>query len=81
MFVVIAVTTHDVPTDKVTAGLGVDPLDDGTDGLVRVVPQVLVERVHVGDCRYKPIARCTIADLDFCIAHRQNRIGQLQGRS
>lgn len=42
--------------------------------------QMLTERVHVGESKWKPLGQCSADDLQFCISERQEQIGKLSGQ-
>ena len=42
--------------------------------------QVLAERVHVGGSKYLTIGECGLAELEYCISERNEKIGALLGQ-
>lgn len=42
--------------------------------------RLLREKVHIGDCTWKPLGDCTIENLEYCISERQDQIGAIMGQ-
>ena len=42
--------------------------------------RVLLQRVHVGDSKWKPLGECGVDELEFCIGERREQVGALLGQ-